>query len=52
MKEGKIKLDKKPKIVVNLEPIHEFYDSDNLSDFIALNYHNQRNYFLKLDKFL
>ena len=37
-------LDKKPKIVVNLEPIHEFYDSDNLSDFIALNYHNQRNY--------
>ena len=37
-------LDKKPDVVINLEPIHEFYDSNNLSDFVAFNYHDQRNY--------
>tara|TARA_R110002110_G_scaffold180184_2_gene386145 strand:- start:13244 stop:14182 length:939 start_codon:yes stop_codon:yes gene_type:complete len=37
-------LDKKPDIVINLEPIREFYDPNNLSDFVALNYHDERNY--------
>ena len=37
-------LDKKPNIVINLEPIREFYNTDNLPDLIAANYHDQRNY--------
>tara|TARA_R110000851_G_scaffold144828_3_gene284103 strand:- start:3000 stop:4859 length:1860 start_codon:yes stop_codon:yes gene_type:complete len=37
-------LEKKPSIVINIEPIQEFYDKTNLSDFIAFSYHEQRNY--------
>ena len=37
-------IEKKPSIVINIEPIQEFYDKTNLSDFIASNYHEQRNY--------
>jgi len=37
-------LEKSPSIVINIEPIHEFYNKDNLSDFIAASYHEQRNY--------
>ena len=37
-------LEKNPNIVINIEPIQEFYDKKNLSDFVAFNYHEQRNY--------
>lgn len=37
-------LDKNPEIVINIEPIQEFYDKTNLSDFIASSYHEERNY--------
>ena len=37
-------IDKKPQKVINLEPIHEFYNEDNLSDLISLEYHLQRGY--------
>jgi len=34
----------KPDIVVNYEPILEFYDEDNLLDYLALLYSRKRNY--------
>jgi hypothetical protein len=34
----------KPRIVVNYEPILEFYDEDNLLDYLALLYSSKRNY--------
>jgi SAM-dependent methyltransferase len=34
----------KPDIVVNYEPIIEFYDEDNLLDYLALLYSKKRNY--------
>lgn len=34
----------KPDIVVNYEPILEFYDEDNLLDYLALLYSSKRNY--------
>jgi len=37
-------LEKKPKRVVQLECISDFYDSDNLADYMALLYHNKRGY--------
>ena len=37
-------LDKKPNMVVNIEPINEFYSKNNLLDYLALNYHKKRNY--------
>jgi hypothetical protein len=42
-------LKKRPKICVNIEPIHEFYETDKLIDFLANQYHSKRNY---LDGFL
>lgn len=37
-------LESKPDIVVNYEPIIEFYDEDNLLDYLALLYSQKRNY--------
>jgi hypothetical protein len=37
-------LDKKPFLCINVEPIHEFYDTNSLLDFLANSYHHSRNY--------
>lgn len=37
-------LKSKPDIVVNYEPITEFYDDGDLLDYLALRYSNKRNY--------
>ena len=39
-------LEKKPSIVVNFEPILEFYDDTLLLDYLAIKYHTQRNYLI------
>jgi SAM-dependent methyltransferase len=37
-------LAKKPYVVVHFEPIKEFYDNDNLLDYLAIKYHTLRKY--------
>lgn len=37
-------LSKRPKLVVSMEPILEFYDPTVLSDYLAIRYHTQREY--------
>lgn len=37
-------LEKKPSLCINVEPIHEFYDTNLLLDFLANRYHHKRNY--------
>jgi hypothetical protein len=37
-------LKKRPQICVNVEPIDDFYDTNNLSDYLAYRYHETRNY--------
>jgi hypothetical protein len=37
-------LNKKPAICINSEPILELYDQNNLLDYMAIKYHNKRNY--------
>jgi hypothetical protein len=37
-------LAKKPSLCVNVEPIAEYYDPDRLFDYVALKYHQRRNY--------
>lgn len=37
-------LNSKPAIVVHYEPITEFYDHEDLLDYLALKYSNKRNY--------
>lgn len=37
-------LSKSPKLVINIEPIAEYYDTDNLVDYLALMYHKKRGY--------
>ncbi len=37
-------LEKSPEICINVEPLHEFYSSGCLLDYLALRYHNYRNY--------
>ena len=34
----------KPKLVLHVEPVEEFYDERNLSDWLALRYHKARGY--------
>ena len=36
--------EKKPKIIINMEPIIEFYDDTNLLDYLAIKYHNKIKY--------
>ncbi|MDD5016143.1 MAG: class I SAM-dependent methyltransferase [Atribacterota bacterium] len=42
-------LVKKPELCVNVECLNEYYDQENLFDYVALKYHKTRNY---LDGFL
>jgi len=37
-------LNQKPNICINVECINEFYQENNLPDFLALQYHRRRNY--------
>jgi len=37
-------LRQKPKLCIHIEPIYEFYDSTNLLDYLAIQYHEKRNY--------
>jgi hypothetical protein len=37
-------LKKSPDICINIEPLHELYDTSNLVDYLALRYHKHRNY--------
>jgi SAM-dependent methyltransferase len=37
-------LEKKPAICLNMEPIEELYDENNLADYLALRYHRTRGY--------
>lgn len=37
-------LEKKPSLCINAEPILEMYDENNLVDYLAIRYHNARNY--------
>ena len=39
-------LDSNFKRVINIEPIIENYDHDNLLDFLAISYHKKRNYLI------
>ena len=36
--------EKKPDLIVNVEPLSEYYDSDKFFDYVTLTYHNSRNY--------
>ena len=36
----------KPEIVVNIEPLYELYDGNNMVDSVAMKYHKQRNYLM------
>jgi SAM-dependent methyltransferase len=42
-------LEKKPDICVNMEPLVDLYDENNLADYLAARYHRKRGY---LDGFL
>lgn len=42
-------LEQRPAICVNMEPLAELYDPDNLVDYLALRFHRERGY---LDGFL
>ena len=37
-------LEKKPKMVVHIEPTYEVYDQDNLFDYLAAKFHKKRGY--------
>jgi SAM-dependent methyltransferase len=37
-------LAKKPALCINSEPLVEFYEPDNLLDYLAIKYHHKRNY--------
>lgn len=42
-------LEKSPKLCINMEPICELYNEENLIDYLAIKYHKQRGY---LDEYL
>ncbi|MGA7934859.1 MAG: hypothetical protein WCA35_15040, partial [Kovacikia sp.] len=42
-------LEKSPHICINMEPLCELYDENNLVDYLAIRYHKQRQY---LDDYL
>lgn len=35
---------RKPELCIHLEPIEEFYDEDNILDYLALEFHRKRHY--------
>ena len=37
-------LQQKPRLCIHIEPIYEFYDPNNLLDYLAIQYHVKRNY--------
>lgn len=37
-------LEQKPKLCIHIEPIYEFYDPESLFDYLAMQYHQKRNY--------
>ncbi len=37
-------IEQKPKICVNIECLYELYDDNNSLDYIAIKYHEKRNY--------
>ncbi len=37
-------LEKKPVVCLNMEPIEDLYDEENLLDYLALKYHRKRGY--------
>lgn len=37
---------KRPNVIIHLEPILEFYDDNNLLDYLSIKFHTQRNYLL------
>ena len=37
-------LEKKPSLVVHIEPIYEVYDQDILFDYLAAKFHSKRGY--------
>ena len=37
-------VEQKPGLCVHIEPIYEFYDSKNYMDYLAMKYHDKRNY--------
>lgn len=37
-------LEQKPKLVINIEPINEFYNENNFLESLSLEYHKRRNY--------
>ena len=37
-------LEKKPRLIINIEPLEELYDQNLFFDFIAYKYHKKRNY--------
>ena len=42
----------KPKLIINFEPISDFYDKKNLNDFVLKQYCKERNYLKDYLKFL
>ncbi|MBF0227309.1 MAG: class I SAM-dependent methyltransferase [Desulfobacterales bacterium] len=40
----KFLLEKKPKLVIHIEPTVELYDENNLSDYLAIKFHKKRGY--------
>lgn len=37
-------LQQKPRLCIHIEPIYEFYNPHNLFDYLAMQYHQKRNY--------
>ena len=45
-------LRQKPRIIVHIEPMHEFLDEKNLIDYLAIAYYQKRNYLWGLSEYL
>ncbi len=45
-------IKQKPKIVINMEPIVDFYDTNSLFDYLAISYHQHRGYLSSYFPFL
>jgi hypothetical protein len=37
---------KQPSVCINIEPLYEKYDENNLFDYLAMRFHKQRNYLI------
>ena len=45
-------MGQKPRIVVHIEPMYEFFDAKNLIDYLAIAYYQKRNYLWGLSEYL